>query len=250
MVGNVISSNTLIGVRAEASTNTLIDENIIGLGSDGETALGNGSHGVQLYNGANLSVVTNNVVSDNTRHGISIENATGNRVEGNKIGTNESGTIAIGNDDNGISVLYGADDNSIIDNLITASAFNGINLVQSSNNTVSGNTVGFNALGNPTMRNTYNGIFINDESNGNEFIENVIAQNGSNAVYVGTSNNNTFLGNIIGLGADGVSDLPNDGNGIFIDHSNQNTIGGNTVGDRNLISNSGGEGITLSLIHI
>ena len=62
----------------------------------------------------------------------------------------------------------------------------------------------------------------------------------------GTSGN-TISGNIIGLGANGVLELGNDGSGAAItDGASNNTIGGDTSGEMNIISENHQHGVLVS----
>jgi hypothetical protein len=157
--GNLISGNTNDGVRISgfgAEGNVVIG-NHIGLDSSGSAALGNGEHGVEIVNGAARNTVggmtegERNVVSGNARHGIVIGDPGGdeNVVSGNYIGTDSTGTAAIGNGFGGVAIWFGAQDNLIggtsieEGNLIAHNTKVGI-LVEGSGTT--GNTISHNAI--------------------------------------------------------------------------------------------------------
>ena len=80
------------------STNNLIEGNFIGTDITGGNALSNGI-GVDLRDGNNVvggtSAAARNVIGANNT-GISISTSTGNRIQGNFIGTDVTGTIALG----------------------------------------------------------------------------------------------------------------------------------------------------------
>ncbi len=242
---NVISSNGIIGLRVAASIRTEIEGNFIGVSITGTTALGNKSHGVQLFDGANTSIVKDNVLSANMLQGLSIENSLSNSILGNKIGVDINETIPLGNMQNGIE-LKGASQNQIAGNRISANAFNGLNItINSNNNTIESNIVGATTLADTLLRNTFNGIF-NSFSNSNNYIKNIISANGSNGIYIGNSNLNLVAGNQIGVGINGITALGNGDNGVHIDVSTNTIVGGNAADTRNIISSNGLDGITVS----
>ena len=237
---NVISANGLIGMRVDKSIKTKITGNKIGVGLDGLTALGNSSHGVQLFGGSNESVVTNNVISANGIQGLSIENSNLTTVSNNKIGVGINGTTALGQPQNGIQVS-GASTNTISGNTISNNGFEGINLLLSSNN----NTIDNNSI----VANGAQGVLIS-ESNTTIISNNVISGNGAkfsaNGVFVKSATGTSLVGNKVGLAANGITKQANNGYGINISESFNTTIGGNSVASRNLISANTASGIILT----
>src|SRR5262249_45424950 len=102
---NVISGNNQNGVHI-AGTGTLgnvVQGNFIGTNADGTTALSNGRDGVLIAGGSPNNTIggtaadAGNLMSGNASIGISIESATGNVVQGNKIGTDATGDVVLGN---------------------------------------------------------------------------------------------------------------------------------------------------------
>ena len=96
--GNVISGNNRDGVYlANAGAGNVLAGNIIGLGSDGSTALGNNGNGVavQAVSGTTIGGTSSgagNVISGNIEGVVIIgAGATGNLLEGNFIGTDKPG---------------------------------------------------------------------------------------------------------------------------------------------------------------
>jgi hypothetical protein len=101
---NVISGNGQAGISLTASTATAntIQGNLVGVGPDGSTARAN-DVGVLLQQGANANIVggttpaEGNVISAN-RTGVHMNGpSSDNRVEGNLVGTDSSGSVARGN---------------------------------------------------------------------------------------------------------------------------------------------------------
>jgi Calx-beta domain/IPTL-CTERM motif len=97
---NVVSGNRLDGVDM-APSGGVLQGNFIGTDVTGSTALGNGNFGVVVV-GSNtlvggLAAGAGNLVSGNTSIGIGIAvGATGNTIQGNRVGTDATGTVAVG----------------------------------------------------------------------------------------------------------------------------------------------------------
>jgi FG-GAP-like repeat len=104
--GNVISANGRYGVLALSERIDVLD-NRVGTNSAGTEALGNVLSGI-FYNGDGHSV-TGNVISGNREHGLVLfrEGGAPNIVQGNRIGTDITGTAAIGNLGNGVHASGG-----------------------------------------------------------------------------------------------------------------------------------------------
>jgi parallel beta-helix repeat protein len=100
---NVISGNSGVGVFLAGASNTIVQGNDIGVGSDGVTALGNGQQGILLQSGSTTNVIglalngsgAGNVIADNTDEGIIVyDNPTvGNVIRGNSI--HDNGALGI-----------------------------------------------------------------------------------------------------------------------------------------------------------
>ena len=196
--GNLISGKTTYGIPISGSDN-LVEDNRIGTDITGTVALGNGSVGVIISGGANNTIggtaaAARNLISGNSSFGVEIgfSGATGNVVEGNLIGTNAAGTVALPNLD-------------------------GVVIVTTSHNTIGGATPG---EGNLISGNTDDGISL---------------QNGSD---------NLVAGNMIGTDITGKVALPNEG-GVSLDNTTGNTIGGTTSGAGNLISGNTSAGVDI-----
>ena len=76
----------------------------------GTLALGNGSAGITIDFGAKSNTVDSNVISGNSIGGVHIERVgtDSNVVTGNFIGTDVSGTLALGNGSAGLAIVGGA----------------------------------------------------------------------------------------------------------------------------------------------
>src|SRR5439155_24891644 len=108
---NVISGNDVVGIDVESGAHgNLIQGNYIGTDTSGRADLGNRVSGVQMINASNNVVGgtvsgARNVISGNDQSGVYLTNCVGNRVEGNFIGTDESGARPLGNTFNGVALI-------------------------------------------------------------------------------------------------------------------------------------------------
>jgi hypothetical protein len=258
---NVISGNTPSGVMLDLanSQGNVVAGNYIGTAANGTTALGNQVDGVFVLNGASNNVIggtaggAGNVISGNTGRGVEIEGqqTTGNLVQGNLIGTDFTGTVALGNHDQGI-VLGDATGNLIggteagAGNVISANAFNGVSIGAGLGNTVQGNLIGTDVHGQVALGNGLDGVFIDGPNN--SVTGNVISGNSQSGVEIlgAGATANLVNGNDIGTDSNGLKAIPNAANGVIIDSgASGNTIGGNNATDRNIISGNANIGVDI-----
>jgi len=208
--GNIISSNGSIGINILNSRNTIIKSNIIGTSGNSQLARGNQSNNIQLQNsietviGGNKNTEGNVISASATGAGINIDPGCNNTiVKGNYIGTDKTGTLALGNlvigiilksDNCTIGEVTNNEGNIIVDTRI----FSGILIADANNNTVRGNLIGASA-DTTALPNTTDGINISVESVGqttsNNIVQyNVIAFNTIHGINVGRALNN-FINN-------------------------------------------------------
>ncbi len=119
--GNLISGNTNSGVFiGTAGPNIMVQGNLIGTDATGQAAIPNQVNGVRIFNSSNVQIggaalSARNVISGNRNAGVNIDaGGTGSVVLGNYIGTDGTGTLSL------------------------TTAFSGVNLGISTNNTVGG----------------------------------------------------------------------------------------------------------------
>ena len=179
--GNLISANNLSGASVH-SDNNLIHGNLIGVDGTGTYALPNGVNGLVVRGESNqiggADPGQGNLISGNVAFGIWI-NDEGNVIQGNKIGTDMSGTNLIPNGYSGIE--------SEAQQLI-----------------IGGSSPG---MGNLIRGNLSHGVFIDDLANANLVAHNTITQNGQDGISLnGGVVQNTFTQNSVydngGLGID------------------------------------------------
>ena len=122
---NIISSNLANGIRFDtsATTNT-VEGNYIGVDVTGSKALGNGSSGIEIDGDSNIIGGTvagaGNVISGNRGNGVYIYGSKFNVVQGNHIGTDATGLVALGNLGAGVFIEANAPNNTIGGNFAAA----------------------------------------------------------------------------------------------------------------------------------
>jgi hypothetical protein len=220
----------------------------------------NGSTGNQI---GGTTPAARNVISGHRLNGINIfGTGAGNTiVEGNLIGLDKTGTVALGNGQVGISIS-GFTNNRIGGN--SAAARNVISAnsaglqIFTGSNVIQGNYIGTDVTGTLDLGNSGGGIFMQGAAN--NLVGGITSApglppgnliSGNNGSGIDVNGNNApghiFQGNLIGTNAAGTAAIPNTADGITL----RNTGGGNLVGDqsvlgRNVISGNGQYGLTLN----
>jgi hypothetical protein len=142
-----------------------------------------------------------------------------NTIQGNLIGLNAAGTGTIGNDFDGIHVSLGASSQyhrgtaAGAGNVVAGNGASGIQIEGSGSddNTIQGNYIGTDITGLVGLGNGNSGVKLgNSAANNlvggtNAGAGNVIAGNSQNGIEINSSSTNTIQGNLIGIGADGVT---------------------------------------------
>jgi Concanavalin A-like lectin/glucanases superfamily/Domain of unknown function (DUF4214)/Right handed beta helix region len=269
---NVIAGNPSYQVLLEGTSGNVLVNNYVGTNADGSAALvpsSSAGFGIVLALAATANQIglagEPNLISGNGGAGVFLRDAgvTQNRVQGNRIGTDVSGTRAVGNSD-GVVLEFVAPNNLIggkgEGNLISGNRFSGVLLnVAVSDTQVSGNLIGTDVTGKLPLGNGGDGVALARGAHHNQIgvagVGNVIAANagnGLNLVRLGTGDN-TVQGNFIGTTADGTAALGNARYGVVMGDPNNvnnfregvvgNTIGGIDPGQGNVISGNGLGGI-------
>ena len=94
---------------------------------------------------------------------------------------------------------------------------------------------------NGALATTSDGLRLSNNSDGSTIRGFVIHSFGERGIHLDNTDNHTIVGNWIGTGADGTSDLGNDNHGIEILNSSGNQIGGSSAADRNVIAGNDGK---------
>ncbi|NIV48927.1 MAG: hypothetical protein GWN46_20045, partial [Gammaproteobacteria bacterium] len=224
-------------------------------------SLAGAADGFSLAGGSDGSTIRGFVINRFEGNGISILSSN-NRIEGNWIGTDVTGTLAgFGNQGEGVLIFNPATNNVIGGttaaqrNVIAGNQWAGVYIVNSDNNFVRGNYIGIDALGSTAIANGLDGVEIFDGI-GNTIggsvpgSGNVISGNTEDGVSIHgfRASANRMLGNIIGLDATGTTSVANQWNGVAIqfDASN-NIVGGTAPNERNVISGNTLSGVFVQL---
>ncbi|MCI0745047.1 MAG: hypothetical protein L0Y58_06550 [Verrucomicrobia subdivision 3 bacterium] len=257
---NVIAGNENNGIRLGTSGN-IVQGNFIGPNVTGTNALPN-TQGI--YVGANRNLIggavagAGNVISGNNGDGIQVVNASFNLIQGNLIGTDPTGTRAMGNAGNGVSSIGGLDGTNVIGgtsaaarNIISGNNQNGLNL-GNPGNIIQGNFIGTDITGIADLGNGNYGVHLGVNSD-NILIggaaagaQNLISGNENFGINLsGAGSTNMVQGNRIGTDVTGESPLPNSRGGVRIFTSRSNRIGGSAAGEGNRIAFNMGPGIAI-----
>lgn len=230
------SENTL-----EAGTDAVLMVELDGSNVGGENTSG------LLITGDNITV-RGLVINRFEGNGITISSGSNNLIEGNFIGTNVSGTNSAPNDDDGISLVEGASENEIRDNVLSGNDDDGLEMKDSgtSDNLVRDNLIGTDASGTAALPNEDDGVDLDSGAGDNLFLNNVISGNFDNGIDIQDpeTTGNIFQGNLVGTDATGTAPLGNEDEGVDIEDNVRNTLfGGTKPGDGNVIAHNNGNGI-------
>jgi hypothetical protein len=258
-----------VGIRSSPAGNqgNQVLGNFIGTNASGTTALGNGGGGVRIFDAPNNTIGgtedgARNIISGNVGSGVTVAigspltgDGTGNKVEGNRIGTDASGTQDLGNSGSGVFIT-GWSDNTVggtaagAGNTISGNDSIGVQFSGSLGvgNKVEGNRIGTNADGTEALPNGRDGVSLSGSGHTvggtDSGARNIISGNSHNGVGIfGTDHQ--VLGNYIGTDASGTQDLGNSLDGVEINESSNITIGGTTAAARNVISGNGDDGVII-----
>lgn len=267
--GNVISGNMQDGILLYGTADyTRVLGNLVGSDYTGTIPVGNHDWGIECQSAHNVIGSTDagarNLFSGNGASGIVLysENVTKsmfNTVAGNYIGTDITGTQALGASawlgaiqQQGISFSFDAHDNLIggtdpaARNIISGNV-QGIGIfANATHNTVQGNYIGTDYTGFGYVGNT-NGVIIfgatdNTIGGTDPGAGNLISASVFDGILTG-SDNTTIQGNLLGTYANGQGSLANGEYDINTSNASHVLIGGPTAAARNVIAASGQDGI-------
>jgi hypothetical protein len=237
------------GIWLNFSDNHIIQGNYIGVDATGTLRRAN-STGILFSNSSNnliggTSAAARNVISGNSFDGLAVT-GTNNVVQGNFLGTDATGTVALGNGINGANISGSP---AFTNNIIGGTTPGAGNLISGNQrgiyifapgNSVQGNLIGTDVTGTKKVGNN-TGI---DASGANTLIggttpgaRNIISGNLGNGVAFGGAGSR-LQGNYIGTDITGTLELGNLSYGVVA--GNSALIGGTTPEARNIISGNGG----------
>jgi len=229
------------------------------------------SNGVGINDGAKYNIIggdrnkgngplgEGNLISGNRYDGVAItgKGTTDNRVIGNFIGTDLTGTHALPNAVAGVYIGQGASHNVIGGtttadrNIISGNARAELSLMKrASGNRVVGNYIGTDTSSGASLGNAFMEVSMEMGAFNNIIENNVIISNGSCVIISDWGSHfNQVIGNFIGVDATGTISLGGTGGGICVNAS-FNKIGGTTPAERNIVSGNGGKGIRVGWLGV
>lgn len=272
--GNRIHALVLNGlgdaIEIRGSDNT-VTGSYVGIGPTGSDRVPN-CQGIGILSGTRniiggSSPADRNVISGNVWQGVSIHSSR-NVVRGNYIGTDRTGTQAVGNGLEGVFIWPctqpecggPAQENSVggpnagDGNVISGNRNNGVWL-EDSDNLVQGNFIGTDVTGADALGNQHDGVRVlaSDNTIGGSAAgeRNVISGNGAAGVEVLRGSGSAINGNYIGTDATGTRAVPNEvgvllGGGDAMVTANEIGNGHLAPEPANVISGNRGAGIVLA----
>jgi hypothetical protein len=265
--GNILSGNGF-GIVLDSTSNNVVLGNLIGTDPTGTADLGNTLYGITIQRSPNNTIGgaaagARNIISGNNATGVFIQNAgtasSGNIIQGNYIGTDITGVVAIANSGGGV-VVSGADGTIIGGaapgeaNLIAGNSVVGVRVsgATADGSQIKGNLIGVNVNG-AALGNGPRGIHLLSGADNTTIggttagARNVIAAATQNGIEIADVSGTVVQGNYIGLDPTGTLALANGSDGIHLRAGATNTtIGGTAPGARNVISGNGNDGIEIS----
>ena len=277
-LSNVISGNRGNGIGIYGANDNRVAMNNIGTSFAGTAAVSNYGNGILVTNrasgnmiggqatGGNAPVSYNgstpvfvrppqgNLVSGNRGNGVLVSGgASGTTLSGNFVGTDPTGTTALGNGQDGVAIV-GASGNSLIGttflqnpfvfyNVLSGNSGNGLRITNSNDTTVWANFMGLGANNATTVANGGNGLLVSGTSQrtlvgGPIPMGNGVSGNNRHGIEIRDSVGSfTSFNNFAGLYAFGGA-APNRLNGIEI-----TATGGNNVFRTCLVGGNFGNGI-------
>lgn len=285
--GMVINRFRGAAIKITHSCCTELYGNRIGTDPTGTIARPNHYAGIELYYSNHVTIGgpnanQRNIISGNEGPGITLFGTSDNNtIQGNYIGTDVTGTVALGNAQGGIAnhspgIEVNGGDNNLIGgpnpgegNLVSGNLANAIDIYgentydETDNNKVQGNLIGTDVTGNQPLGNAGFGVYLGYSTDNNVIggdvagAGNVIADNGAGIIvgqyptsefeypYPNGPIGNIIQGNKIGTNADGTQAMGNGGQGILVRLAKDTQIGGTTPEARNIIAGNDGNGIVV-----
>jgi hypothetical protein len=248
------------GIELDAS-NCTIATNYIGTNPAGSAASANGADGVYVYGANNETIggtaaTARNIISGNAGDGIAASFGTGDVIQNNYIGTDVTGSAALGNTGYGI-LSYGVNNVTLggigAGNVVSANGGDGVIDGQGSGWVVQGNLIGTDANVTHALGNGGNSLRFDGPYAAYNIIggvvsgsSNTIAGNSGNGAIMLSSaaHNNVVEGNYIGTNSAG-ADLGNTSYGVLVyGGANNNLIGGVGTGAGNVIAYNSAGGVS------
>lgn len=254
--------------QENATANNVVQGNYIGTNATGMAKLIN-------YSGSGITIEkaddntiggtepgSGNLIAGYTEYGVLISDndSSGNRIQGNLIGTDVSGTADLTDGSTGVRIRGAASTivggttpqarNIISGNSNAGVLISGDSSGESIDNIIQGNYIGTNAAGSAPIPNGFAGVFIFNATKTTiggsaTGAGNLISGNGYGVRLSNSARENSVQGNLIGTTSTGRSPLGNQRSGVSVTAPN-NVIGGTTAGARNIIAGNNSSGVELT----
>lgn len=245
------------GIVLQGGGESWLLDNRIGTDRTGTVAVGNGASGVLIVGSSSNRIGTTtggvrpNVISGNGDGIRIVGSSDSNQITGNLIGTDVTGTAALGNVGDGVVVLGGSSNwiyALALTQVISGNGGNGITIGGSATVTaVAGNRIGTDITGTIDVGNGSHGVEIAGASLNQIAAGNVISGNGASGVLlINGATGNSITGNFIGTDVNGTAILGNSANGVIASAANGNFIGRADTDLGNVIAGNGTNGVQLS----
>jgi CSLREA domain-containing protein len=255
LVSGFAGGGSSIWIDGAHAIGNIVRGNLIGTDSTGTTTLG-GTVGVGVVVSALASgtiiggttAIERNIISGRAG-GVGILGSDGNTVLGNYIGTDVSGTVALGG--GAAAVFIDGDANTIgapgAGNVISGHRSGVLVPYPGSLNVIQANKIGTDVTGTAALGNEFGASIGGD----NNFIGgtaagagNVISGNSVGVRLLGRGHR--VLGNLIGTDVFGTGALGNTSHGVHVYSGSNHAIGGTAAGAGNTIAYNGGDGVLIS----
>jgi CSLREA domain-containing protein len=255
------------GLAMETNPSNKIQGNFIGTDAIGTVDLGNSNFGIRAESGSANNTIgggtaaDRNVISGNSGPNVEITGSgtDNNVVAGNYVGTDASGTQALGNGAEGVVVRQGAastrigtDGDSTDDagegNVVSGHGQDGIELA-GPDTVIAGNLLGVDRTGTVDLGNGRAGIQVFTDGADTTIggtataARNVISGNSDEGITFSGGNRGLVQGNLIGTDVMGAADLGNDDDGLAIASDSGTMVGGTASGAPNVIAFNGQDGV-------
>jgi hypothetical protein len=254
ITGNVIGGNggQGIAINSPEAMGTLIEGNLVGLGPDGVTRAGNG--GTNIWIETPYITIMNNTSAAGGHGGLrSSQSAHHLMIQGNRFGTDKTGTVAIGNSYDGLTLESSWDvvRGNVASGNLGAGMWASENMTATHHSLFVGNRIGLNADGTAALPNQSVGLGINGSyhtiGGSSSADRNIISGNIAGVALFDGAHHITITGNYIGADITGLNAIPNRWSGVEISRdASDNRIGGASAGEANVIAYNGGDGVAIA----
>jgi CSLREA domain-containing protein len=208
---------------------------------------GGAGSGLRLASGG--STVRGLAITGFGQSGILVSSA-GNRIQGNHIGVDATGSTAGANGQYGVRLMAGGNlvgGAAVGDrNVISGNLIDGVHVGGGSGNVVQGNYIGTDAAGMTALANGEDGVWINGATD-TLVTGNLLSGNGWTGVATtGSGAGTRILANVIGLDAAGTGTLANQRQGVLLGGFDAVQVGGTAAGEGNRIAGNLLDGVAVA----